>query len=207
MKKRWLVWSAVFGLLFLAVNRAEAVQIAAKGLKGGLVLANMTGDDIDQNKTKIGFALGGYLTLAVSDAFSIQPELLLVQKGTKWKEEGISDVIRLTYLEIPVLAKYRFPAGPDMNAFVFAGPALGLKVGATSHWEEDGDSGTEDFDEAKGLDFGLAFGAGLEKPFGGSVVSFDIRYTLGLGNCCEDDDGEDYKIKNSAILFLVGFGF
>ena len=166
----------------------------------------MSGDDIEDNDAKIGFALGGFLTFNISGDFSVQPELLFVQKGTKWSDGDAKAVFRLTYLEIPILAKYSFAVGTNMKASVFAGPALALKVGATTYVEVGGESITEDLDEAKGMDLGLAFGAGMEWPLGNNVVTFDIRYTLGLSNCMEFE-GEDFNIKNSAILFLAGLGF
>ncbi|MCX6567131.1 MAG: porin family protein [Candidatus Aminicenantes bacterium] len=207
MKKSLIVCGLLFFVLALTVSPAQAVQITAKGVKGGLVIATMTGDDIEKNDAKIGFALGGYLTLNISNDFSIQPELLLVQKGTKWSEGGGTQGFRLTYLEIPILAKYSFAAGTNMNVFVFAGPALAFKIRATVYGEYGDESDSEDLDYIKGMDFGLAFGGGLEMPFGKNVLTFDIRYTFGLGNCWKAADGDDSKIKNSAIMFLAGIGF
>jgi opacity protein-like surface antigen len=212
MKKSLIVCGALFFVLALTVSQAQAVQITAKGVKAGLAIANFSGDDVSDNASaKIGFALGGYLTVSLSNDFSVQPELLIVQKGSKasmeFMGETYKEISRLTYLEIPILAKYSFAAGTNMKVFVFAGPALALKVGATSYAEYGGESNTETLEEAKGMDFGLAFGGGLEMPFGKNVVTFDIRYTLGLSNCLEDEDGEDYEVKNGAILFLAGIGF
>ena len=206
MKKILVVCGVLFSFLTLIVSPAQAIQITAKGVKGGLALTNMSGDDIEDNDAKIGFALGGFLTFNISGDFSVQPELLFVQKGTKWSDGDAKAVFRLTYLEIPILAKYSFAVGTNMKASVFAGPALALKVGATTYVEVGGESITEDLDEAKGMDLGLAFGAGMEWPLGNNVVTFDIRYTLGLSNCMEFE-GEDFNIKNSAILFLAGLGF
>ena len=206
MKKILVVCGVLFSFLALTVLPAQAVQITAKGVKGGLALTNMSGDDIEDNEAKIGFALGGFLTFNISGDFSVQPELLFVQKGTKWLDGDAKAVFRLTYLEIPILAKYSFPVGTNMNAFVFAGPALALKVGATAYVEVGDESDSENLDEAKGMDFGLAFGAGMAWPLGNNIFTFDVRYTLGLGNCMAYE-GEDIKVKNGAILFLAGLGF
>jgi len=207
MKKSLIVCGVAFVFLALTVLPAQAIQITAKGAKVGLSIASLSGDDFDDFDSRISFALGGYLAFNISDDFSVQPELLFVQKGAKWTEGDAKLVFRLSYLEIPILAKYSFAAGTNMKVSVFAGPAVALKVGATAYWEDEEDSDTEDIDEAKGMDLGLSFGAGMEMPFGKNVLTFDIRYTLGLGKCFDNDEGEEIDAKNSAILFLAGIGF
>jgi len=212
VKKRLIIYGMAFCFLVLTVSQAHAIQIAGKGVKVGFSMANVSGKYVDvmndifniNNSARIGLALGGYLTINVSDNFSVQPELLFVQKGTKWSKEEWKLVYRFSYLEIPILAKYSFTAGSDMKAFVFAGPALAFKVGATIYGKDEDESETEDFDDAKGMDFGVVFGAGMEKPFGKNVITVDVRYTLGLSNCSEE---KEFDFKNSAILIMAGIGF
>lgn len=206
MKKTLVVCGVLIGFLALAVSPAAA-QITGKGAKLGLSLANMSGDDIEENDAKLGFALGGFVTYSISEAFSVQPELLFVQKGTKWSEGDAKLVFRLSYLELPILAKYSFAAGPNMKVFVFGGPAIAFKIGATSYFEWEGESETDDIEDMKALDLGLAFGAGIQMPFNNLLLSLDARYTLGLTDCFEEIDGETVSVKNGAFLILAGIGF
>lgn len=206
MKKFAAAAGIVLLFLSLAVVPAQAVQIAGKGAKLGLSLANWSGEDVEDNDARMSFALGGFLSFNISGDFSVQPELLFVQKGTKWEDGGAKLVFRLSYLEVPVLAKYSFAAGPSLKVFVFGGPAFAFKVGATSYFEWEGESETEDIEEMKSLDLGLAFGAGVEMPLGANRLTLDLRYTLGLANCCEVV-GEDLKVKNGALLIMAGIGF
>ncbi len=201
MKKRLLVCLVSIAILFLAVSPGRA-QNLEKGFKFGLSLANWSGASIDEEFTsRTGFAAGVYLGLKISEGFSLQPEILYVQKGTKIADSDSKVVFRADYLEIPILAKYAFSLSPDVRIFVFAGPAIALKVSGKLFVEVDDFSDSYDLEELKSTDIGLAFGGGIEIPLGALRLSADLRYTLGLTNIYEGDD-----IKNGAFLILIGIG-
>ena len=202
MKKALIVCSLSLFILSLAVVPARA-QSLEKGLKFGLSLANWSGEVItDQFSSRTGFAAGAYFGIGISGGFSLQPEILYVQKGTQIKENEVRVVFRADYLEIPILAKYAFALSPQARVFVFAGPALAIKVSGKLFVETDEFSDSEELEDLKSTDFGLTFGGGLELPFGALRLSADIRYTLGLSKIYEDED-----IKNGALLVLLGVGF
>ena len=135
----------LIALLLLAFSPAVFAQgITAKGVKGGLNIATLTGDDVEDAKSKIGFAFGGFLTYEVNEMFSLQPELLFTMKGSKYDEEdtetdedGWQSYYKyegswnLNYLEIPVLAKLKIPMEGNIKPNVFMGPALGINISAT----------------------------------------------------------------------------
>jgi len=204
MKKIHILSGAILALVALTAVQARAVDVTSVGLKAGFSLADMQGNDWGKEfKARSGFAVGVFLTLDLAEGLSVQPEMLFVQKGSKAEEGDVTIAVRLSYFEIPVLLKYAFPLGRESNIHLFGGPALGLKFDSRLRLKIGDSDVTQQFNEAKSFDIGLAVGGGFSLPVGGKALTFDVRYTLGLTNCCESL-GADYDVKNNAILFLVG---
>lgn len=127
MKKIILSIAAV--LAFGFVNAQEAKF----GLKGGVDFASMHGKDggNSYSESETGFYVGGFVDIAVSDKFHVQPELLYV---------SVND---LDQIQIPVLAK--FPLVEDLS--LLAGPDFGFLL--------NGGEGSKTLNF--GLDLGLTF--------------------------------------------------
>jgi hypothetical protein len=181
-------------LLFVcAVAIATVSQAQVRfGFKGGVNLSNLTGD-VEGTKMKIGFNAGAIVKISVSDAFSIQPELLYSNQGTT-VEEGDTDIkMHMNYINIPVMFQY------NIAGFILeTGPQVGVLASAKA--KADGESA--DIKEMfKGIDFSWGIGAGYQMP--GSGLGLTARYNIGLGNVAESDG--DVSIKNSAIQ--LGFTY
>lgn len=168
------------------------------GFKAGVNFANLTGDDADGDM-KIGFNAGAVAKISVSEAFSIQPELVLSTQGSKSTfefEDEVYDVkMNLTYINVPVLAQYN--AG---GFIVETGPQFGFKV--SGKMKVDG-LGEEDIEGLKGFDLSWAVGAGYVTQSG---FGFNARFNLGLTSIAEGEG----KVKNSVIqagvFYLLGGG-
>ncbi|MHB8054941.1 MAG: porin family protein [Candidatus Aminicenantales bacterium] len=196
----------------LSVSPAGAIYISSKGFKGGLAIANMTGYSLYYHfDARVGSVFGVYATFDLARSFSLQPEILFVEKGTKGSgtSGGVawSDVLRLTYLEIPILARYSYIESKKLTVFGYAGPAVAVRIGATRHWEWGNESGTEDIANMKRMDFGLVLGEAVEMLSGRNIATIDVRYTMGLGNCFIKESPLDPPVKNGALQVLVGLGF
>lgn len=154
------------------------------GLKAGLNLANGSGDNADALDASMlaTFHVGAYGQFGLSDALTLQPEVLYYGAGAS---SDAGDV-KLSYLAVPVMFKYAL--GETFN--IQAGPQIGLLMSA----EYDGD---DIKDGLKGTDFGFNIGAGA--TFG--KFSADARYSLGLSNI--DDAGGDWK--NNVIQLSIGY--
>jgi opacity protein-like surface antigen len=173
MKKIILTLGLVFAF---GLTNAQETKF---GIKGGLNNTNWTGDfDTD---AKTSFYLGGLVDITVSEKFHVQPELL-------YSSEGASDDLGVSYLRLPIMAKFYVADGFSLQA----GPELAFKIGA----EEDAVD-----DSIKSLDYGLGVGAGYELTSG---LFFDLRYNLGLANISEDDN---FDIKNMGLQFGLGYRF
>ena len=201
--------------VFLSIALAAAAFTANAQLKFipkvGVSIANVAfstgGED---NKSKIGFQLGGALEIGVNDMFSIQPELLFIQKGVRSEVSFLGTTVKssvtLNYLEIPVLAKVQF-GSENLKFHVNAGPSLGIAVSGTSKVEAGGQSESDpvefgsDPGQTKRTDFGLQFGGGI--TFSNFVI--DLRYGLGLSNIANVPSGSNDSAKNRAIGITVGY--
>jgi len=192
MKKIILTAAAVFALSFA---NAQDVKF---GAKAGLNLSNI-GGDLENTSSKVGFQVGGFAEIKVSDKFAIQPELVFSTLGAKVDEAhlGIPDKYTFTsaYLNIPLLAKYYITDEFSLEA----GPQIGFLMSAKDKAEGASDD-VKDYYES--IDFGLNFGAGYDVS---KNINLGVRYSLGLSNIRIVSG--DYKENNSNIAIAVGYKF
>jgi opacity protein-like surface antigen len=185
MKKNILIVAVV--LVFGIVN----AQKAKFGIKGGMNISNWVGDTEGMDtKSKIGFNVGGFAEIKLSDKFAIQPELLYSAQGMK-VDNIITEIeggdynmdaeFKLGYINIPVMFKYY--AAQKFN--IEAGPQIGFLTSAKIKGTVEGfGSATESVKENfESVDFGLNFGAGYDFT---EHFFANIRYNLGLSNYCKN---------------------
>lgn len=169
----------------IAITTLSQAQVNF-GLKGGANLANVNGD-LDGTKMKIGYHAGLLAKISVSESFSIQPELVYSNQGTKL-EEDVTVNFNLNYINLPVLFQYNTKVG----FFAETGPQAGYLVSAKAKAEDQSADIKEMF---KSIDFGWAVGIGYKMA--GSGLGLNARYNIGLGKI-NDSDGDE-KITNSVI--------
>lgn len=212
--RRILFLVAVVAMAALAgVAAAQDTGLVAKGFKVGLAMYSFTGDDTEfeglEPESRMGLAAGGFFTFALSPNFALQPEVLYVMKGAKYEEGGDKLTFKLDYLDIPVLFKYRFATAGSTRPNLFAGPVASLKMSDKLEAEVDGVEVEMDMPgDVKGVDFGLVLGGGLDFAMSSTTVVFDFRYTLGLTDWPDvDEGGEDVSVKNSGWIVALGVAF
>lgn len=165
---------------------------------------------------KVGLLVGGFLGIAVNDVFSVEPQVLFSQKGTKVKGTGsnssMEGSVRITYIEVPVLGKFWIPVSdPGVKPYVFVGPEVEFKVSCTAEGAILAVTGSQDCDKTgteiklKSTDFGVTGGAGVQFKAGNQVVRVDARYTHGLSDI--NDSGDNRSIKNRAFAATIGLGW
>jgi len=181
------------------------------GAKAGVNFASITGDETEDLDGRTSFFIGAVVEFEISDKFSFQPELLYSGQGAKSSYSSESgdvseeSVVKLDYLNIPLMAKYYVSEGFSIEA----GPQVGFLLSAKNEYEYtfDGDteSETEDIkEEVSSIDFGLNFGVGYKLDSG---LNFGARYNLGLSNLIDDTDEVDFKWNNSVIQISAGYFF
>jgi hypothetical protein len=187
---------ACIGILVLA--GAAAAQPAV-GLKAGLSLAKITGDDVGDVQTKAGFMIGGFAAFPLGENTALQPEILYTQKGAKADGLGGEEVLSLNYIDVPILFRFTV-AGEGARPIFLLGPSIGFK--ASDKFTVGGEE--VEIGDFKSTDFGLVFGLGAQiQQFVG-----EVRYNLGLTNILDvPDEANTASIKNSVISLQAGFTF
>jgi hypothetical protein len=156
---------------------------------------------------------GGFVGHPINPMWTVQGELLYAMKGVKAKwnvgDDEYNGTTKLTYLEVPVLLMLNIPVQGNIKPQIFAGPAIGFKLGAKHETKAHSSTVEVDIDGAKSMDFGLVVGAGVGFPMGPKTISLEGRYDLGLTNVYDKAEGDSKQpeVKNSVISFMVGIGF
>jgi hypothetical protein len=186
MKKLTLILSCLF-LLAVGVSTARADESAPAassglsprlGVEGGFDLANLNGPNVnDVFASRLGWVVGGFLSLPLGPSFAFQPEIMYEQKGGKYN----GNPYQLDYVEIPlllnidVIGPIGILLGPSFDA------SVANNVGATTN-----------------NDVGLVGGVQI------NVERFLVsgRYELGLTNI-----NNNQQVQNGTFTFLVGLSF
>lgn len=207
MKKNIL--SAIAFLTFGFTN-AQEVKF---GAKAALNVARLTGD-VEGVSSLIGFQIGGFAEVRLSEKFAFQPELMYSTQGViessseefGWDSYSEEFKTKLSYLNIPLMVKYY--ATPKLS-FEF-GPQISFLLSAKLDYsyEENyegiisSETESEDLkDFVNSYDFGLNLGVGYDftKKF-----STGLRYNFGLSNVNKDGDA---SVKNGVFSVSVGYKF
>ena len=181
------------------------------GVKGGINFTNLYVDDVEDESMKIGFNLGLFAKLPVTQGLSIQPELLYSVKGAKVTYDlgvlGSNEYrFNLNYVEVPVLAVINVSRNFNVHAGGYAAylaQANIKKVVDDGPNDEIADLNEDNFNR---FDYGLVGGLGID------IENFTIgaRYNYGLTEVGKADNFGSRALKNSknsAINLYIGFGF
>jgi outer membrane protein W len=172
------------------------------GIKGGVSLANLSGEDVYNNSIRYGGTGGVFMRYTVSDIFAVQPEALFAMKGAKYEADGLKSQEKVNYIEVPVLVRATLPNESKMKPSVFLGPAIGILL---SHKITNGEE-IDIKDATKNSDIGVVAGAGVEYMLEKGCVLLDARYEMGLSSIMKKVGGEQRDVKNSVISVTVGYG-
>lgn len=201
-------------VVFLATIGGVQAQEINWGARLGMNIGSISGDkEWDDYKSKIGFHLGVAADYELVQSLFLESGLYISTKGAKYKKDGDKDIYSLTYLQLPILAAYKFDLGNELKLHVKAGPYLALGLAAKNKMDYSGQKTIKGFgksegnDEKTGLkrfDAGLQFGAGVSK----GNYYLGLNYELGLSNLCiEDNWGKDAKAKNRNFNISLGYNF
>lgn len=195
MKKLFLV--AVIAVFSSTVANAQEVKF---GAKAGVNVATLTGKSADDAKSLSSFHVGAVAELGLSDKFAIQPELVYSIQGASQDISGSNFKNELSYLNVPIMAKYFVAEGFSVEL----GPQIGFLMSAKVKANGNSLDVKENF---KGIDFGLGLGAGYRLDNG---LNFGARYNIGLSNIADTSKStipNDTELKNGVFQISVGYFF
>ncbi|WP_330745917.1 porin family protein [Chryseobacterium sp. CP-77] len=199
MKKHLLGLCVVIG----AMSFAQSTDGPRFGVKAGGNLSSFTGSD---SKSKIGFYAGAFVNIPLSDAFSIQPEVVYSQQGAKAKDdyEMATYTVKnmqqtLVYINVPVMVQYN--ATPEF--YLEAGPEFGLLVNAQAKGDINGSTyKANNKDTMKTFNFGAGIGLGYRFI---PNLGVSVRYIAGLTKILKDEFGD--SSKNTNIQLGLNYSF
>ncbi|HUF03945.1 MAG TPA: porin family protein [Aridibacter sp.] len=251
------VVSMVFVFLLTAIPAlGQDVAGTYVGFKGGVSIPQLSGGEDNElsrdYRSRVAPNFGVFFDLGITDRFSVQPEVNFAGQGGK--REGIQPVTQdlpglptlppgnfyyadfdntaeLNYLEIPVLAKYRFRDRDKprfyVNGGVFYGRLLSAKQktegSSTLYLDPDGtipvllppngdplpplpfDATTDVADDLNKNNFGFTGGGGVEMPFGRNYLLFDARVSRGVLDLQKDPANGNSKTGN--VIIAIGWAF
>jgi hypothetical protein len=213
MKKALFIFSFLL-LTSISIPALAQMDDSRIGLKGGLNLSTLYTGDIEDTDPRVGYHVGIFTELAVSEYFSLQPELLLSTKGNvnTYDIDGPANIINaegeaeisFAYLELPILAKIAILEVINIHA----GPYIGYMVDANTSLEGDVAGNFEEDinrDHFNNWDVGVAVGAGVDL----SAVTIGARYSWGLVEVAESEAAKLLlgSGKNAVLQGYIAIGF
>lgn len=206
--------------LAVALFPANAEAQLRFGASGGVSIADISSDEVEETESVTGADVGLDVYLGLGGPVSLRSGVRYVQKGveTRFVDDGVGiDVeLGLDYVEIPLLLQADFRGDGPFGVHLHAGPTIAFEtscdvdlraaVGDQAFtFEGDCDEQAVEFDgiETESVDFGILLGGGV-----GYVVSerFDlfgeVTYDIGLVDVFAEDGIE---AKNRALGIRAGF--
>ncbi len=184
------------------------------GLRGGLNVATMTMTEGNVNvpsDAKVNWHVGAIVDIPLMQSLYIQTGLYLQNKGCKMVWEKSEYTANPMYLEIPVLASYRYTFSDAAQLQFNVGPYFAYGIGGkakTSYRNELREPDEEDLfgdnGPLKRFDCGLQIGLGFTFI---KHIYVGAAYEMGFTNICEPEKSDCDKVKNHNWMFSVGYTF
>jgi hypothetical protein len=206
----------MFGLMLAAVMLFTAAPLFAEGMmfgiKGGLNMSNLTGDDATMEgidpSMKMGFGGGVFFNYAFTELFAVQVEGLYTMKGAtyEWSEGGESGSVdwKVDYIQLPLLLKVNIPTEGKIKPAIFAGPTFGFLM--SSKISGDGED-LDVKDNTESMDIGILGGLEIGYKMEKGLLFLGASYEVGMQTVAKVDEGDAPDIKNTNIGIYLGYGF
>lgn len=216
MKKSLLIASLT---IFLFTSKSNAQTFNSSnltfGVKAGVNAARFTVLDIfGKTKFVIKPMLGFYSNYSLDDNWGLRAELLYSGAGTKSEipdfnlndpqssNKTYTETISLSYIYIPLLARYRLS---NIPLLFLAGPQLGFLI---SYNEKTTDPYTDPYDKPQTIndmnrtEIALIFGAEYELE---NNINLGLRYHSGMTAISKND--QNALVKNRILTLSIGYTF
>jgi hypothetical protein len=220
------------------------------GVKAGISVPSLGSGSSDNPlsggySSRLGPDAAIYFEFHVSPHFSIQPELHYASQGGKKSGNqalatppdlhdrfppgevppflfaDYKSTVRLNYIMLPVLAKYRFNLNPHWDLYAAAGPFAGALISAKNITKGDGnlyadaqhlklvagpvtfDSDEDIKDELRSFNAGISWNIGIAYKWAGSSLFIEGGGNNGFVNIQKDE--ANGKNRTGAAVLVVGY--
>ena len=189
----------------LSQNQPSEVDKIEFGVRFGLSLSDLVTSS-NTVQPRATFLIGIHANYKINSIWSIQPELLYLRKGESVRTTAstnttkIENRILLNYIEMPILAKYKF----IQDLHLEAGPYFSSLVAAKQEDIEGENFQSNSIkNDISSFDMGFAFGASYVTEWNFFV---GLRYTRGFIDVSENQNNftESYHTQ---LQLYVGYSF
>ena len=169
--------------------RTWATRLWAVGTRAAVQGTGLSDGD---HEMRHGFAIGGVFlrgidTLAQGGC-QFLAEVLLSDKRVARHIEGGTEVVRMRYIDVPLLLRWRVRGGGASPYFV-AGPVLSFLVDAHIWIDAPTVQVDRQHHGIASTDVAFQLGIGAEVPLGLATPTLDLRYSHGFGTIADDATG------------------
>ena len=189
----------------------EAGLTPRLGAKGGINLTNLYVDDVEDENMKVGFNVGLFAKMPVSNGLSIQPEVLYSVKGSQVTYDlGVLGTntyrFNLNYVEIPLLAIINLSKNFNFHVGGYIAYLAQANIKRENNDGPNDQIANLNEDNFNRFDYGVIGGLGIDIE----TVTIGARYNYGLREIGKSGTFGSTALsnaKNSAISLYIGFGF
>jgi Outer membrane protein beta-barrel domain len=206
-------------LVLLCLITMSSFSLKAQLSVGGRVGINIATVSINSEGLEIspssiiGLTVAVPVNIAITEKFSVQPELAFIQKGFEIEFDFLGNTVKgsqsINYLDLPILAMYSFVKTETITVYLAGGPVFGYAMSGETTSEENGQKTTEKVDwetaQYNRFEVGASIGAGVGFGVGPGQVVLDIRYVIGLSNLNSESTGGTDKVTNMGTGISVGY--
>lgn len=165
-------------LVFITLSTISYAQNSMYGVRTGINISNLDFEPAPtfNNSHRNGFAIGFFGEYDLNKTYAIAPEVQFSAEGAK------DESLRIDYIQVPILMKYRL----SERFLIAAGPMAGVKI-----WEYEGEYANFAFSGVGGLEFFIT-----------DDIFIDARYHYGFTNIMKKESA--IEAKNSNIQIGIG---
>lgn len=191
---------------FFSTERSDAP--IRFGITAGVNFANMSYDVNGVSvspDSRTGFNVGLTVDIPLIESIYIKTGLGYTVKGSKLEVGNYEEKSSPAYLELPILASYRYDFSDAAQLQFNVGPYLAYGIGGKVKVTDGSDEDEEDFfgddSDTKRFDAGLHIGAGITVA---QHYYLGVAYQWGWVNINEDSD---LTVKNKNFMINLGYIF
>lgn len=190
---------------FFSTEKSD--QSVTVGIRGGLNFANQSfsinGISLSPS-SRTSFNAGISVDIPLVESFYVQSGLYYTSKGCVIENGSDKLTTSLNYLEIPVLASYRYNFSSSTQLQFNVGPYFAYGLSGKVKEEQYGHTSESDVfgdDSSNRFDAGLQIGAGITV----SKVYLGCAYEFGFLNINAAND--NINVKNKNFMINLGYNF
>lgn len=205
----------IFVTLLTLISMTAFTQVRF-GVKSGVNLASLIGDDFEKTDIRTSGVFGVFVKFNLSKFIEFQPEILYSMQGAKistsfdsWTggKYGVDEAFKLEFINIPLMMKFFIINGLSIQVGPQVGFLSSAKYNAKSWSTAESHTIYEKGNhyEFKGIDFGFNFGFGYDLKMG---LGVDLRYNLGLRPIADYHyDDAEADGKNRMLQCTASYAF